>query len=82
MLSDRSGFGPVDKLANLNGSSDRHDTRQERCPFSRVEIGHRRLQPLRRGEKNAEGTEATPRRRCGELPRGLAVERQHALGRN
>ena len=70
------------QLANLNASLYGDETRQERCLCSRLEVhevARRSLQPLLNGEENAEGTEATVGRCLGELPRGIAVEREHAF---
>ena len=70
------------QLANLNASLYGDETRQERCLCSRLEVhevARRSLQPLLNGEENAEATEATVGRCLGELPRGIAVEREHAF---
>ena len=75
-------LGPVRKLANLNASLYGHETRQECCSCSRLEVREialRHGQPLLNCEDNADGTEATAGRCLGELPRGVAIEREHAF---
>ena len=75
-------LGSVGMLANLNASLYEHETRQERCSCSCLEvreIARRYRQPLLNGEENAEGTEATAERCLGELPRGVAIELEHAF---
>ena len=77
------GLEPVGKLANLNASLCSQETRQERGSCSRPEVretARRYRQPLLNGEETTERTEATNGRCLGELPRAVAVEREHLFG--
>ena len=71
------------RKAGKNATRYGHEIWRERCSYSHLEvhkISRRYHQPFLNGEENAGGTEATAGRRLGDLPRGVAVERELPFG--